>query len=311
MSDAFDVVVAGGGIAGLTAGLSAAGLGHRTMILIGGMLGGNLLSIECIEGYPGHPDGVAGYELCPALQGQAAAAGAEFDMTEVTALEPVGADWRVRTGAGDYQARSVILATGSDPRELGAPGEDRLRGKGVSHCASCDAPLLRGKSVAVIGGGDSALQEALTLAASASKVTIMTHGEALRAQLTFQQRAEAHPAIEFRFNISVEEILGDDIVTGVRVRDSAGGGVDDMAVAGVFVYIGMSPNTSFLDGLLALDATGRIPVDECMRSAMPGILAAGTVRAGAAGRAAASAEDGRIAAAAAGDYLAEGVWRDG
>ena len=311
MTGSFDIIVAGGGIAGLTAGHAAAAAGLKTLVLIGDLLGGHLLSIESIEGWPGHPGGIAGYALCPAVQAEAAAAGAEFAMTEITGLQPDGAGWRVRTGDGEHGARAVIVATGTALRALGVPGEERLRGKGVSHCASCDAPLLRGKPVAVIGGGDSALQEALTLAAAASKVIVMTHGGALRAQPTFRQRAEAHPAIAFRFNNVVEEILGDEVVTGVRVRDKAGGGADDMAVDGVFVYIGLRPNTAFLDGLPVRDAAGHIPVDDAMRSTMPGLLAAGTVRADAAGRAAASAGDGRTAADAARRYLADGVWRDG
>lgn len=311
MTDRFDIIVAGGGIAGLTAGRAAAELGHKTLVLIGNVLGGHLLSIECIEGWPGRPDGIAGYELCPAVQAEAAVAGAEFAMTELTGLAPDDDGWRVLTGDGEYGARAVIVATGTTLRELGVPGEERLRGKGVSHCASCDAPLLRGRPVAVIGGGDSAVQEALTLAEAASKVTIMTHGEALRAQPTFQQRAEAHPAIEFRFNTTVEEILGDEVVTGIRLRDNAGGGAEDMELAGVFVYIGMRPNTAFLDGLLPLDDSGHIPADERMRSTMPGLLAAGMVRSGAAGRAGASAEDGKTAADTTAHYLADGVWRDG
>ncbi len=310
MTGAYDVVVAGSGIAGLTAALNSARLGRKTLVLVGDVLGGNLLGIESIEGYPDHPEGIAGYELCPTVQAEAAQAGAEFAMTEVTGLEADADNWRVVTGDGGHTARAVILATGTALRELGVPGAERLWGKGVSHCASCDAPLLRGRPVAVIGGGDSALQEALTLAEFASRVTVMTHGKAMRAQATFLQRAEAHPKIDFRFDTVVEEILGDDTVSGVRVKGAAGGGVEDLAVAGVFVYIGMRPNTAFLNGSPPLDAGGHIPVDGDMRSAAPGIFAAGMMRSGAPGRAAASAGDGTTAAVAADRYLADGAWRD-
>ncbi len=306
---AFDVIIAGGGIAGLSAGLTAAGLGQTTLVLTGDVLGGNLLSIDSIEGYPGYPDGVAGYELCPALHEQAAA-GAEFTMTEISGLEADGDGWRVQTADGAHRARAVILATGTRLRALEVPGAERLWGRGVSHCASCDAPLLRGRPVAVVGGGDSAVQEALTLAASASRVTIVVRGAALRAAASFRARAEAHPGIDIRFNTAVGEILGDEVVSGLRINDAAAGGAEDLAVDGVFVYIGMRPNTAFL-AAPALDATGRILVDAAMRTARPGLLAAGTVRAGAAGRAAASAGDGVTAAIAAAGYLADGTWREG
>lgn len=299
-------MIAGGGIAGLTAGLVSARLGRRTLILTGPMLGGNLLSIESIEAYPGYPSGIAGYELLPSIQEQASEAGAEFAMTEIAGLEPDGDGWRVRAGDGEYGAAAVIVASGTAPRALGVPGEDRLRGKGVSHCASCDAPLLRGKPVAVIGGGDSALQEALTLAGAASRVAILTRGDTLTAQAVFQARAAAHDAIDIRFNVGVEEILGRDTVEALRVRDTLTDAILDLEFAAAFVYIGMRPNTGFLHGLTALDGTGRVVAGGDMGTQAPGLFAAGTVRSGSAGRAVAAAGDGTIAAIAADRYLADG-----
>ena len=307
MADQLDVLVAGGGIAGLSAGLTAARLGHETLILTGHLPGGNLLSIECIEGYPGHPEGIPGYVLCPAAQEQAAAAGATFAMSEFTGLQPAGDGWLVSSSDGDHSARTVILATGTHLRELGVAGEGRLRGKGVSNCASCDAPLLRGRPVAIVGGGDSALQEALTLAGAASRVTILTNGDGLTAQATYRERVAAHPTIEVRRNVRVREILGDQVVTGVRLEDFAGGQVEDLEADGVFIYIGMAPNTAFPEGGPALDATGYLAVDGHLRTGLAGVLAAGTVRAGSAGRAASSAGDGTMAAMAAHDYLAGGA----
>ena len=151
MKSEFDVIVIGGGIAGLTAGLVSARLGRRTLIHTSELLGGHLLSIEKIEGYPGHPDGIAGYDLCPLAQGQAADAGAEFALSRVESLVPDGESWQLATASGDYAARAVILATGTELKELEVPGEALLRGKGVSHCASCDAPLLGGKPVVAVG----------------------------------------------------------------------------------------------------------------------------------------------------------------
>ena len=303
MTKEFDILVAGAGIAGLTAGLTAARLGRSVQVLTGGVLGGNLLSIEKIEGFPGFADGVAGYELCPITQGQAVEAGASFAMTEVAELEADGARWNVTDRNETYSAGAVIIATGASIKELDVPGEEALRGRGVSHCASCDAPLLKDKLVAVIGGGDSAAQEALTLAEAASSVTIYCRDEALSAKVVYQARIEAHAAIDVRYGTEIDKILGDDVVTGI----SAGGA--DIECAGVFIYIGLTPNTGFLSGLLELAADGRVPVDEDLRSIAPGLFAAGCVRSGSAGQAASSAGDGAAAAIAADAYLAGGTWR--
>lgn len=310
MDTDFDVLVAGGGIAGLSAGLGSARFGRSTLVLTGDVLGGHLLSIERIDGYPGFPEGIAGYDLCPMAQEQAMAAGAEIAMDEVRSLEARDGGWRVAAGDGAYDARAVILATGTSLKALGIPGEDSFRGKGVSHCASCDAPLLRGKDVAVVGGGDSALQEALTLAESAARVAILHRGGVLSAQAAYRDRAAENPKIDVRFNTVAEEILGDDSgVTGVRVRDTAADTTETLEMAGIFVYIGLQPNTAFLDGLLELDATGRVPTDGLMRTGLAGLLAAGTVRSGSTGRAVASAGDGTAAAVAADRYLADGAWQ--
>ena len=154
MDGDYDIVIAGGGLAGLTAGVTAARLGRKTLVLTGDVIGGQLLSIEKIEGYPGFPDGVPGYDLAPMTQEEAASAGAEFAATELTGFMQDAKAWRLSTGEGEVSTRGVVLATGSSLKELGVPGEARLRGQGVSHCASCDAPLLRQKIVAVVGGGD-------------------------------------------------------------------------------------------------------------------------------------------------------------
>lgn len=311
MNNGFEVIVAGAGIAGLTAALVSARLGRRTLVLTGDVLGGHLLSIEKIEGYPGFPEGVAGYELCPLTQAQASEAGAEVAAAEVQRIDPEGTDWRVVTNTGDHAARAVILATGTSLKQLDVPGETRLFGKGVSHCASCDAPLLRDRIVAVVGGGDSACQEALTLADAASRVIILHRGDTLSAQSSFRDRVTAHSKIDIRFNAVVQEVLGDDTVSAVRVQDTASGTTDDLEAAGVFIYIGLRPNTVFLNDAIGLDPSGAIATDGSMRTTATGVFAAGTVRAGASGRAVASAGDGTAAAIAADRYLSGGMWRDG
>jgi thioredoxin reductase (NADPH) len=310
MADAFDLVVAGSGIAGLTAALTGARLGLRTLCLTGDVLGGQLLSINKIDGYPGFPDGVAGYDLGPMTQEQAVAAGAEIASTTLDGLTAQDGGWRLATGEGEIAARGVVLATGAALRELGIPGEERLKGKGVSHCASCDAPLLRGKPVVVIGGGDSACQEALTLAEAASKVTMLHRGTELSAQRAYRDAVMQQSNIEIRFSHVAEEILGESGVTAVRARDQAGNAAIEIEAAGAFVFVGLAPVTAYLDGAVKLAADGRIPTDTTLRTALTGVAAAGAVRAGWAGRAAASAGDGAAAAVTIADYLRTERWRD-
>jgi thioredoxin reductase (NADPH) len=307
----FEVVIAGGGIAGTTAAVTAARLGRKTLVLTGDVPGGQLISIEKIEGYPGFPEGVPGYDLCPMLQEQAAAAGAEFMMTGLERLDPQDGQWRVTTGEGDILARAVIVATGSSLKKLDVPGEERLTGNGVSHCASCDAPLFRDRIVAAVGGGDSAMQEALTLAAFASKVIILHRGDALTGQACYRDRVTAHQKIDIRCNTSVTEILGEAKVTGLRTRQSREGAVADLEVAAVFAYVGLQPNTAVLRDRLSLDWAGRISTDGWMRSELTGVCAAGTVRCQSPYRAVSAAGDGASAAVTVDRYLTDGSWREG
>lgn len=314
MTDAgYDVVVVGGGVAGLTAGLTSARAGRKTRVLTGAALGGHLVSIERIDGYPGFPDGIPGYDLCPIIQEQAVAAGAEFAANEATGLHADDAAhsrgrWRVTTGQGDVWARAIVIATGTTLKALGIPGEERLRGKGVSHCASCDAPLLRNRIVGVVGGGDSALQEALTLAQHAARVIILHRGSAFSAQAAYVHQVQQNPKIETRFGTIAEEALGNGGLKSVRTRTVSDGQTAELEVSGLFVYVGLAPATMWLDGVLALDGSGHVPVDSEMRNSVPGLFAAGTVRSGSAGRAASAAGDGATAALSADRYLKDGTW---
>jgi thioredoxin reductase (NADPH) len=307
----FDLIIVGGGIAGLSAGVTSARLGRKTAILTGDLPGGQLMSIEKIEGLPGHPDGIAGYDLCPIMQDQAVAAGAEFVMSALVRLDPLRSKWRVASGEGDLIGAAIVLATGSEFKKLEVPGEERLTGNGVSHCATCDAPLLSGRIVAVVGGGDSAMQEALTLAEFASKIILFHRGNALKGQMCYRERVTAHPKIEVRSNRVVTEILGETAVTGVRTQDLGSGALDSVEAAAVFAYVGLRPNTAFVQNLLGLDPAGRIPTDALTRTELPGIFAAGTVRAHSPCRAASAVGDGATAAVAVDRFLANGSWSDG
>jgi thioredoxin reductase (NADPH) len=301
VADRYDVAIAGGGIAALTAAVHSARMGRSTLVLGGRAPGGLLLSIERIDGVPGFPEGVAGYELCPMLQEQAADDGAEVRMADLEGLEPAGdgEGWRLRTSDGEAEARAVILATGARLKALGVDGEDRLQGRGVCHCASCDAPLMRDRTVGVVGGGDSALQEALTLAEAVGEVIILQRGDELTAQAAYREPALEHPKISVRYGVEVEEVLGEDAVSGVGLRDVASGDTEELELGGLFVYVGLAPNSECLADAVELDQEGRVPTDASLQTALAGVFAAGFVRSGSLVQAAISAGEGAAAAKAA------------
>lgn len=301
----YDVVIVGSGLAGLTAGLFAARYGLTTLVVEANIPGGHLTNIEKIEDFPGFPDGIAGYDLCPSLQRQAADQGAEFARGEIRSLTAQERSWIVMTDEGRYRAKTIILAMGSSLKKLGRPGEAKLNGKGVSHCASCDGPLFGGAVVGVVGGGDSALQEALTLAKYADRVILLHHGRDFSAQQAYQRRVLSHSKIDVRYGTVVDEILGDETVMAVRVRDVATGEVAQIDLAGVFVYVGLEPNTGFLKNMMHLSQTGHIPTDTWMRTELAGLYAVGDIREDSAAQAITSAGEGAVAAIAAFRFIKE------
>jgi thioredoxin reductase (NADPH) len=301
----YDVVIIGAGLAGLTAGLFAARYGLSTLVLEANIPGGHLLNIEKIEDFPGFPDGIAGYNLCPNLQRQAADHRAEFHRAEALSIEREDRFWRVVTSEERHRAKAVIVATGSALKELGVPGEAKLLGKGVSHCASCDGPLYSGRIVGVVGGGDSALQEALTLAAHSERVILFHYAAHFSAQHSYQKRVLGHSRIELRYQTIVEEILGDDAVSGVRVRNATTGEKTQLDLAGLFVYVGLKPNTGLLKNVLRLSDTGHIPTDIWMRTERAGLYAVGDIRQDSPAQAITSAGEGATAAIAAYRYIKE------
>jgi len=308
MAKSVDIAIVGGGISGMTAALTAARRGWKTLVLTGGVPGGQLISIDKVDGVPGFPDGIAGYDLAPMAQEQADAAGAELMMASCQAIAAAGDSWALKTDEEDVVARTVVLATGASFAKLGLAGETRFAGKGVSDCASCDAPLLRDKVAAIVGGGDSALQEALTLVEHASKVFILERGAALTGQATYQDRIRANKKFEVRTQAAVMEIAGEDAVSRVRVKDLASGGESELAVSAVFPFIGLVPNSDVVRGLLPLDGGGHVIVDAAMRTSARGICAAGNVRQYSSHRAAGGMGDGTVAAMSLDRYLKSGEW---
>ena len=301
----YDVIVVGSGLAGLTAGLFSARQGLSTLIFESNIPGGHLISIEKIEDFPGFPDGVSGYEICPNLQRQASDQGAEFQRAEVLRLEAAGKLWSAATEEETYRAKAVIVATGSSLKHLNVPGEEKLMGRGVSHCASCDGPMCNGRTVGVVGGGDSALQEALTLTNYADKVLLFHQGDAFAAQQTYLQRVLGNAKIEPRYQTTIEEVIGGEVVTGVRARDLKSGETTQVELAGLFVYVGLQPNTALLRDVVKLSDSGHVPTDNWMKTADAGLYAVGDIRQDSARQAITSAGDGATAAIAAHRYIRE------
>jgi thioredoxin reductase (NADPH) len=301
----YDVIIIGSGLAGLTAGLFAVRHGLSTLILESNIPGGHLINIEKIEDFPGFPDGIAGYDLCPTVQRQAADQGAEFQRAEVSRLEAQDRLWSVITDEERHLAKAVIVATGSKLKNLGVPGEEKLMGRGVSHCASCAGPLYDGQVVGVVGGGDSALQEALTLANFAEQVLLFHNSEKFSAQNSYRQRVLDDSKIVPRYQTTIEEILGDDVVTGVRVCDLHSREVSHVDLAGLFIYVGLQPSTEFLRSVIKLNDTGQLPTDGSMKTDRDGRYAVGDIRQDSASQAITSAGDGATAAIAAYRYIKE------
>jgi thioredoxin reductase (NADPH) len=302
-----DVVIVGAGLAGLTASLYTARFGLRTLVIEEMMPGGQAINVEEIQTFPGFADGVSGAELGGTVQVQAEAAGAEFVLGTATGLEqadPLDSDGLVVSSADGerHTTRTVIIATGSSHRSLGIPGEAEFTGRGVSHCASCDGPNFVGKSVAVVGGGDSALDEAGVLARLGVKqVLVVHHGPAFRAQQVIIDRLQGVDAIEPVFSAELVEIRGEEKVNEIVLRQQ--GTTITAAVDGIFVFTGQDPNSAWLRGLVELDPAGHVVTDIWMQTSVPGVFAPGDIRQNSAAQLVASAGDGATAAVAAARYL--------
>jgi thioredoxin reductase (NADPH) len=299
-----DLLVIGAGVAGLTAAMVAARHGVKVAVVDRMGVGGQVSTAETIENFPGFPQGIGGHELGPLLHEQAEAAGAEFILDTIEAIEAGGDRHHVRGSTQDWNVRAIVVAAGSSHRMLGIAGEARFLGKGVSHCASCDGPLFLNQEVAVVGGGDTAFDEALVLAMHAARVTIICRDPHLRAQQALVTRAKANTKVAVMLDTVVEEITGGEAVSALRLRDVQSGSRRELPVRGVFVNIGLEPNTGFLRDAVVLDAAGHIETDTMMRTSCPGIFAAGDIRKDSVALLAACAGDGATAAVASVRYLA-------
>lgn len=301
----YDVVIVGGGPAALSAAIYAGRYQRQPLVIAGQAIGGQLLLTTDVDNYPGFPDGIHGAELAMHMQQQAERFGAEFLLDVVTEVDFSDQPLRLVTSGGEIEAGSVILAPGTSRRKLGVPGEKEFAGRGVSYCATCDGFFFRGKNVAVVGGGDAAVEESLALTRWVDRVTVIHRRDQWRADRVLQESANQNPKIIPLWDTVVEEILGDQAVNRVSLRHVKTGDRSSLEVEGVFVFVGSTPNTSFLQGEIDLDAQGYVVADFMGRSSVPGVIAAGEVIAGSWAQVVVAAGSGANAAYAAEQFLAE------
>jgi len=275
-----NVTIIGSGPAGLTAALYSARANLQPLVIEGIEAGGQLMLTTLVENFPGHRDGIMGPDLMHEMRAQAEKFGAELIQNQVTAVDLCSTPFLIKTTDAEYTSKTVIIATGASARLLGLPSERALMGHGVSTCATCDGYFFRGHEIAVVGGGDSAMEEATFLTRFASKVTIVHRRDTLRASKIMQDKARANPKIEWRLNSAVDEIKdsGGGEVTGMVLRDLKTGAVTEVPVSGVFVAIGHTPNTALFRHQLELDANGYIITHDGAKTSLPGVFACGDVQ---------------------------------
>ncbi|MDW7675205.1 MAG: thioredoxin-disulfide reductase [Bacillota bacterium] len=301
----YDVVILGGGPAGLTAALYTARGGLKTIILEKAMPGGQAALTDVIENYPGFPDGISGPELMQKFMEQAMKVGAEFKTQEVLEVDLLSKVKKLKTSSEEIEAKAVIIATGAQARKLGVPGEERFTGRGVSYCATCDGAFFRNKRVAVVGGGDAAVEEAVFLTKFAAEVVIIHRRDQLRATKVLQERALKNDKIKLMLDTVVEEITGTQAVEKLRLKNTKTGQEKLTDFDGVFVFVGTVPNTAFLEGKVELDSLGYVLTHDYLKASVPGVFAAGDVRKTFLRQVSTAVGDGAVAAMAVEHYLAE------
>lgn len=299
-----DLVIVGGGPAGLAAAIYAGRYGRRPLLITEEPFG-QLALIAELDNYPGFPEGVVGYELALLMKRHAQRFHTEFRIAGVERIDASGTPLRVATAEETVEARAVIVATGTAPRKLEVPGEERLMGRGVSYCATCDAPFYQDKRVAVVGGSNYAVEDALALTRFAEHVTIVHEAERLQADAELRERLDANPAVEVRTSTAVVDILGKETVSGLRLRDLAGESEYELPVDGVFIFRGRTPNSALLRDWVPVNERGYVVADESGRTAVAGLYVAGSVRAGTSSQVVTCVGSGASAAMAAERYLTE------
>lgn len=304
MSHIYDVLIIGGGPAGYTAALYASRAGLDTLVLEKLSAGGQIALTDQVDNYPGFSAGIDGWSLATQMQQGAERFGAKTRMAEVTSLKLEGAVKEVVTSEGSFFSRTVMLATGANPRPLGVPREKELTGRGIHYCATCDGMFYRGKTVAVVGGGNTAVEDVMVLSRIAEKVILVHRRDSLRATKVYLDHIAQLPNVEFRWNSTVEEVLASPAVTGMKLRDVVTGAVSEVPCDGVFVSIGRAPATQLVDGLLELDG-GYIAADESTRTSIPGVYALGDVRTKEVRQVVTAVADGAVAVHYAEAYLAD------
>ena len=299
MARKYQLIIVGGGPAGLTAGLYSARGGFKVLLIEKEVIGGQIANADRVDNYPGFPEGISGFELARLIHQQATNHGLETMSGEVTGLTSRYGSNIVNTAEGDFIAQAVIIAGGSQFRKLEVPGEGEFLGKGVSYCATCDGPLFRDKAVAVVGGGDTAVTDALSLSKFVSSVKVIHRRNQLRASKVLQRKAQTEPKIEFIWDSVVTEVKGKEKLTDLVLKNTKNGIISLLAVDGVFVAIGLVPNTEYLRGVLPLDEGGYIITTELMETTVPGIFAAGDIRHNSVKQAIVAAGNGAVAALSA------------
>lgn len=300
----YDLIIVGGGPAGLTSGLYASRAKLKTLMIEKLSAGGQLLVTNIIENYPGF-ESITGAELSERMEKQAKEWGLEIVQDAVSSVELSGNDKIVKTVKGQYKAKAIIVATGAEPRKLGVPGEKEFWGRGVSYCALCDGAFYRNKTVVVVGGGDSALEEGLYLTRLVNKIHLVHRRDALRASKILQDRALENKKFEFIWNSVVTKIEGEKTVKSVLIKNVKDNSEKPVACDGIFVYIGMIPNTGFLKGVVKLDEAGYVITDVDAKTSAPGIYAAGDVCIKKVRQITTAVSDATIAAVEAGKYIEE------
>ena len=300
----YDMIIIGGGPGGYTAALYAARAGLKVAVLEKLSAGGQMALTSQIDNYPGFQDGVDGFQLGEQMQQQAERFGAETVLAEVTGVELKGKEKKIITSEGAFYSKTVVIATGADPRELGLPEEKALVGRGVNYCAACDGMRYRGKTVVVIGGGNTAVADALQLSRIAQKVILVHRRDQLRATQVYHDQLLRTPNIELRWNSQVAELLHDGKLTGVKLRNVRTGEESAVQCDGVFVSIGRAPITALFAGQLSLDESGYIIAGESTETNTPGVFAVGDVRTKVLRQVVTAVSDGAMAAHYAEEYLA-------